>query len=109
MNLTIQKHFDTEKNAWQVITRGDLDIFSSNIFRDEMLAAWSDEKSDIHIDGSELQYIDSTGLGAFISLYNKMKQDGNEIFLKNLKPNIQKLFVITDLDEVFHIGDGDES
>lgn len=104
MNLTIQKHYDTETGAWRVTAKGDLDIFSSNVFRDEMLAAWSDEKSDIYIDGADLAYIDSTGLGAFISLYNKMKQDGNEIYLENLKPNIQKLFVITDLDEVFHIG-----
>lgn len=104
MNLVIDKHYDTDKNVWRVVTKGDLDIFSSNIFRDEMLAAWSDEQSDIYIDGAELQYIDSTGLGAFISLYNKMKQAGNEIYLENLKPNIQKLFVITDLDEVFHIG-----
>lgn len=105
MNLTIQKHFDADKKAWQVVTGGDLDIFSSNVFRDELLAAWSDEKSDIYIDGKDLEYIDSTGLGAFISLHNKMKQDGNKIYLSNLKPNIQKLFVITDLDEVFHIGE----
>lgn len=109
INLSIQKHYDADNNAWRVVPKGDLDIFSSNVFRDELLAAWSDEKSDIYIDGTDLQYIDSTGLGAIISLYNKMKQDGNEIYLENLKPNIQKLFLITDLDEVFHIVDGEKA
>lgn len=105
MNLTIQKHYDEPSSAWVLAPHGDIDIFSSSFFRDEMLAAWSEKKADIHIDASELSYIDSTGLGAFISLYNKMKQEGNEIYLNNLKPNIKKLFVITDLENVFHIGE----
>ncbi len=105
MNLSIEKNFDASIPAWKVVTKGDLDIFSSSYFRDELLAAWSDEKTDIYIDGTELLYIDSTGLGAFISLYNKMKVEGSEIYIENLKPNIVKLFVITDLDQVFHIGE----
>lgn len=105
MNLTIKKHFDSSVPAWQVTLTGDLDIFSSSFFRDELLVAWSEEKSDIYIDGTDLHYIDSTGLGALISLYNKMKADKNEIFMMNLKPNIVKLFVITDLETVFHVGD----
>ncbi len=105
MNLTIEKNFDLAGPAWQITAKGDLDIFSSSYFRDELLAAWSDEKTDIYVDGTDLQYIDSTGLGALISLYNKMKEEGNEIYMQNLKPNIVKLFVITDLENVFHIGE----
>ncbi len=105
MNLKINKQYNEEENRWLAQIGGDLDIFSSSYFRDEMLAAWSDHKADIYIDGEELDYIDSTGLGAMIGLYNKMKENENEIYVTNLKPNIMKLFVITDLEQVFHIGE----
>lgn len=105
MNLNIEKAFNEQQNIWEASIQGDLDIFSSSYFRDELLAAWSEQKADMHIDGEKLDYIDSTGLGAMIGLYNKMKENDNEIYVKNLKPNIMKLFVITDLEQVFHIGE----
>lgn len=46
---------------------GDLDINSVNIFKDKINSV--EEIRKIIIDCEELSYVDSTGLGAFISVY----------------------------------------
>jgi anti-sigma B factor antagonist len=62
-----------------------------------------DEKKDIIINGEKIEYMDSTGLGVLISLLKKTKENDNKIVIKNLKPNIYKLFNITGLTKVFEI------
>ncbi len=65
------------------------------------MEALDDKQSDILIDGDRLEYLDSTGLGTLISILKKAKESNNRIILKNIKPNIRKLFDITELDKVF--------
>jgi anti-sigma B factor antagonist len=62
-----------------------------------------EEKKDIRINGEKIEYMDSTGLGVLISLLKKTKENDNKITIKNLKPNIYKLFNITGLTKVFEI------
>ena len=80
---------------------GDLDINSVNIFKDKINSV--EEIRKIIIDCEELSYVDSTGLGAFISVYKNIKEKGEGIVIKGLKPHIKKIFLITDLDKVFKI------
>ena len=59
---------------------------------------------DIVFDFENLEYIDSTGLGALIFIY-KSVYENNKVKIENVKPNIKKLFTITKLDTMFMIGD----
>lgn len=52
---------------------------------------------------SECNFIDSTGLGALVSIYKKCVERGGSIKLKSLKPEVEKLFKLTRLDRVFEI------
>ena len=52
---------------------------------------------------SECNFIDSTGLGALVSIYKKCVEKGGSIKLKSLKPDVEKLFKLTRLDKVFEI------
>ena len=52
---------------------------------------------------SECNFIDSTGLGALVSIYKKCVEKGGSIKLKTLKPDVEKLFKLTRLDKVFEI------
>ena len=52
---------------------------------------------------SECDFIDSTGLGALVSIYKKCAENGGSIKLKSLKPDVEKLFKLTRLDKVFEI------
>ena len=52
---------------------------------------------------SECNFIDSTGLGALVSIYKKCVEKGGSIKLKTLKPDVEKLLKLTRLDKVFEI------
>lgn len=54
-------------------------------------------------DFSKCDFIDSTGLGALVSIYKKCAEKGGSIKLKSLKPEVEKLFKLTRLDRVFEI------
>jgi len=63
----------------------------------------SDNTLEILINGNNLDYIDSTGLGILMGIYKKLKENNLNIKITNLKPNIYKLFDITGLNKIFNI------
>ena len=82
---------------------GDLDIYNNKKFKEKLADIYEDLDKDIVVDCSKLEYIDSTGLGSFISLLKLTRDEEKEITVKNLKKNIKKVFKITDLDKLFNI------
>lgn len=79
---------------------GDLDVYSEDDFKtfiDEEI----DPNKDITIDLKDLEYLDSTGLGMFMNIYKMVNDNGKDIKIINAKDNIQKLFKITDLTDLF--------
>lgn len=103
MSLRIDMTYKKEDKMWIIKPQGEIDIYTSPEFKEEVLKKFSDMSSDILIDGEGLDYIDSTGLGALISIYKVVKEKDNIIYIENLKANIRKLFDITDLDKIFVI------
>ncbi|SHI37503.1 anti-sigma B factor antagonist [Dethiosulfatibacter aminovorans DSM 17477] len=100
MALTIEKRM--EENKIVVLPAGDIDIVTSPDFKEVVLDMFKDS-NEILIDGENLEYMDSTGLGVLISLLKKTRSNNSKISLTNLKPNIYKLFDITGLTNVFEI------
>jgi anti-sigma B factor antagonist len=81
--------------------KGEIDIYTAAEFKNQINAAIEEQPGDLHIDCSELRYMDSTGLGVLIGALKKMKEQNRNIYLENLKPNVRKLFNITGLDKIF--------
>ena len=101
MSLNIDSNFDKDENKWIFKPEGDLDIYTSSQFKEEIIKRLDEQETDIIIDGEKLEYVDSTGLGALISILRNMKENENKIYIDNVKPNIRKIFHITKLDEMF--------
>lgn len=103
MSLDIDISFNEIENMWVFALKGELDIFSSPNFKEKVVNAFESRNSDIMIDFENLEYVDSTGLGALISILRRLKENNNKIFIDNIKANIKKLFLITELDKLFII------
>ena len=88
-----------------IFLKGDLDINTVKEFQDEVLKKYKDLDKDIVFDLEELDYIDSTGLGAIITVFKEVKDKGRKLSVINAKKNIKKLFYITELDSLFEIGE----
>ena len=81
--------------------QGDLDINSNKEFKEKVNSVQGIK--NITVNCENLSYIDSTGLGAFVSIYKNIKEKGEKLVITGLKPHIKKIFLITDLDKVFEI------
>lgn len=103
MSLNTEIKYDEEKKLWVFLPKGDLDIYTSQQFKNKVIKNFNKNNSDILIDGKDLDYLDSTGLGALISVLKTVRDTEHKIYLENLKPNIKKLFYITELDKLFVI------
>jgi anti-sigma B factor antagonist len=57
------------------------------------------------IDFSRTGYIDSSGLGALVSISKKVREPGGELRLSGLNEDLRSLFELTKLDTLFAISD----
>ncbi len=55
------------------------------------------------IDCSATAYIDSSGLGALVTISKKVRESGGELRLAGLNSDLQSLFELTKLDTLFAI------
>jgi len=57
------------------------------------------------IDFSRTGYIDSSGLGALVSISQKIREAGGELRLSGLNEDLRSLFELTKLDTLFAIAE----
>ena len=72
-------------------------------FRTQINKLIEEGQKDFTFNFSKCEFIDSTGLGALVSIYKKCAEKGGSVKLKTLKPEVEKLFKLTRLDKVFEI------
>ncbi|MFR7350109.1 STAS domain-containing protein [Peptoniphilus sp.] len=101
--MAFEIHSKVEDNL-KIFPVGELDIYQSENFKNEVLSLYEENPKDIVFDFEKLEYIDSTGLGALIFIYKNVFEN-NKVKIENVNPNIRKLFTITKLDTMFIIGD----
>ena len=59
----------------------------------------------ILIDFSRTGYIDSSGLGALVSISKRIREGGGELRLSGLNEDLRSLFELTKLDTLFAIAE----
>ena len=78
-----------------------IDLDTAEQFRSELKKVTEQKIMDIVIDMSQLDYIDSSGLGILIGTLKRLKTQNKDIYLNSLKDNVKKVFTITGLDKIF--------
>ena len=80
---------------------GELDEMCAGFTRNELDALLNATTAkQIVIDLSELDFMDSTGIGVLIGRYKKMKANNIPIFICNPNKHIEKIFQMTGLYEI---------
>ena len=70
---------------------------------DEVKSLLEHIDSSITVDMSNLDFICSAGIGIMIMTYRRLKEKGENIYLKNLNDHIKKVFKVSSLDKIFNI------
>lgn len=109
MSLDIKLKKASDEKYIEIKPIGEVDIYTSPEFKEKIIKLIETESINIIINGEELEYIDSTGLGVLMSLYKKAQEKNIIIKIVNLNSNIYKLFDITGLNKIFDIRNGDSN
>lgn len=94
-----------ETNTIQVVLAGNLYVEEATELRETFIQEIDRGIHNIHLNLSDLEYIDSSGLGVFIAIQKRCMQKGGSVKVKGLKGNIKELFELTRLTKVFEIED----
>lgn len=101
--MSLKIVYEINENTLEVKPVGEVDIYTSPELKNKIYELIEEKNINILINGEELDYIDSTGLGVLMGIYKKLQEKSLNIKIINLKPNIYKLFDITGLNKIFSI------
>lgn len=92
-------------NVTTIVLSGRFDASVVGTFRD-FLTSLSDHYPEKYVvDLSEVQYIDSGGLGCLVSFLRRVRQNGGDIKVATLSEKVRAVFELTRLHRIFEIYD----
>jgi len=65
----------------------------------------SDKSKTLALDFSGVPYIDSTGIGALVSIYDSRQKEGRSLLLVAVQPRVRAALQITKLEQFFSFAD----
>ena len=104
--ITVQHY----SNAVEIIIKGNLNIRNTDRLIDEFRAIGTDghEYKFVGINCEAMDSIDSSGLGALISISKKSEGMKADFFLCGLNRGVSSLFDISSLNKYFQVSTVDE-
>jgi anti-sigma B factor antagonist len=91
------------KGVTVVEVDGQLIVGNRHELKDLVLAALDRGERRLLVDFSRTGYIDSSGLGALVSISKRIREAGGELRLSGLNDDLRSLFELTKLDTLFAI------
>ena len=88
-----------------VKVEGQLIVGNRQELKDLVFAALDKGERRILIDFSQTGYIDSSGLGALVSISKRVREAGGVLRLSRLNEDLPNLFELTKLDTLFAIAE----
>ena len=88
-----------------VKVEGQLIVGNRQELKELVIAALDNGDRRILIDFSQTGYIDSSGLGALVSISKRVREAGGELRLSGLNEDLRSLFELTKLDTLFAIAE----
>lgn len=86
-----------------ISTPADLNAYNAGAFRDHARANLQGEHTSIDIDMARTTFVDSSGLGALISLHKMMAARGGSVRLIHPTKPVLQLIELTRMHRIFEI------
>ena len=102
MAFTASKH---QSGVLIVEVEGQLIVGNRQELKATIQQALDNGERKLLVDFAKTGYIDSSGLGALVSISKKVREQGGELRLAGLNEDLRSLFELTKLDTLFAISD----
>jgi len=87
---------------------GRLDLANGSTLKDQIKQLFAREKTQIHLNLAEVEFINSSGLGALVSIMKEVRLIKGRLTLSNPASYVQEIFEITQLSHIFEIYSSEE-
>ena len=83
--------------------RGRINVLTADLFEAHARRAFGDTDCDVIIDASEVSYLSTAGLRAFLRLWQELKKEDRSLHVCALRPYIREVFQIIGFDQLIPI------
>ncbi|MGI9622303.1 MAG: STAS domain-containing protein [Acidimicrobiales bacterium] len=92
--------------TWTILhVHGEVDMATCPELRQEIVAQIGQGNSNLVIDLSEVEFIDSTGLGVLIGGLKRARGQGGDLRVSGIEARLEKMFELTGLGDVLVVVD----
>ncbi len=70
-------------------------------FKTALSKVWNDQLQSVTLDLGQVEFIDSSGVGALLSVQKRLKSDAAPVALANARPNVVNVIELLRLHRVF--------
>ncbi len=97
--------FDRREHGTVVILSltGRLDLSNGGKLKEEIKRLLTSGKSSIHLNLGNVEFVNSSGLGALVSIMKEIRLQKGRLTLSDLADYVQEIFDITQLSHIFEI------
>lgn len=98
MELKIRKAKD---KIYIIDVAGEMDLYNSYKLKDLIMKMVEKKIEMLIINLQEVEYIDSSGIGALIYICSTLKKAGSKLFITNIHGSVKKVVELTKLGGFF--------
>jgi anti-sigma B factor antagonist len=99
--MTFQRTDQGDQTTLRI--EGSLDAMSTPELRATIDTLVAEKRTRVIVDLSSLRLIDSSGVGAIVSLYKRLRAQGGQLQVRGLRDQPLAIFRLLRLDRVFSI------
>ncbi len=103
MNMNLDVKLVEDGTTLHLVLAGEIDAYTAPKLKEQLLPLTKENGVKIIVDLEQVNYMDSTGLGVFISALKSTKEYNSELELVQLQDRVRRLFEITSLDSIITI------
>ena len=90
-------------NSVSVVIVGDIEMITIKEFKEKLLQLGQTTDKDIDIDLSNVEYIDSSGVGVLISLLKMQKKKDKNLRIEKVSDKVLSVLTLSSLADVFNL------
>jgi serine/threonine-protein kinase RsbW len=96
VNITVTTP-ETEPAIRIVTLSGEMDLYSSSAFKEEVTGIWEAGGTRVIVDLTELQYVDSSGIGVLLYVYSASRKRRFDVVFVGARGSVWKVIELTRL------------
>jgi anti-sigma B factor antagonist len=102
MSTTLKAHFQGSDLKLEIST-SRLDASTARELREELAMIWRPHPGEVTVDLSQVEFIDSSGMGSLLSIHRRLPEKHTPVRLVNVRPAVQSVLELVRLHRVFDL------